>query len=107
MTASSAEVAWSAAAKPIGYFWRTIAGIRIAPMAKVVPTLEPLSAPKVRQVRTQVAASPPGRCPTSVSSGSDGDSSGLSPRPSTAPATPPSAPGRIRSWPGLPVKSCA
>ncbi len=40
------------------------AGIRIAPIANVVATLEPDTAAKIMQVSTQVAASPPWRPPT-------------------------------------------
>jgi hypothetical protein len=41
------------------------AGIRIAPIAKVVATLEPDTAAKIMQVSTHVAASPPCTPPTS------------------------------------------
>ncbi|CFN81102.1 Uncharacterised protein [Bordetella pertussis] len=41
-----------------------MAGIRIAPTAKVVATLEPATAAKIMQVSTQVHARPPCMPPT-------------------------------------------
>ena len=64
MTPNSAEEAWREAAKGAGWPWRIRAGMRMAPTAKVVATLDPDRAAKTMLVRTQARASPPRTPPT-------------------------------------------
>ena len=64
ITPSSAAVACNDAANGRGYPWRSMAGIRIAPTANVVATLEPATAAKIMQVSTQLMAKPPCTPPT-------------------------------------------
>src|SRR5690606_36547851 len=60
ITPSSAALACNDAANGRGYPWRSTAGIRIAPTANVVATLEPATAAKIMQVLTLLMAKP--RC---------------------------------------------
>ena len=66
MTPSSPEAATTAAAKGRGYFFRSISGMSVEPIAAAVAAEEPDMVANSIDVSTVAAASPPFRKPTSA-----------------------------------------